>query len=249
MTSLEVIGAGLGRSGTLSMKLALEILGYGPCHHMDVALQQQPDKIHLWEKIAVDGDEESLKTVFDGFKSTTDYPGCVFYEEFMKLNPDAKVILTVRDSPEVWAESARNTIYPASRFVRLLMWSVSQVHMNDLYYLQYMQACALKKHGVNPVKPETDLAKMYQDWESSVRNTVSQEKLLIYNVKHGWEPLCEFLGVPVPEIEFPAVNSTEAFKKRNNTRVIMRRSLTKIAVIGILIVGVAAVVELTSIFK
>ena len=111
MAGLQVIGAGLGRTGTLSMKLALEELGFNPCHHMDEVIGVHTDRNHLFKTIYEEEDNiDAIKELFGGFVASVDYPGCMFYEEFMKINPDAKVILTIRDTPEAWAKSAGETI-------------------------------------------------------------------------------------------------------------------------------------------
>ena len=107
---LEVIGAGLGRTGTLSLRAALEALSFGPCHHMKVVLIEEPASGPLWTQVA-EGELDVLKDIYRGFKATVDYPGCLFYQQFLEWNPRAKVILSVRDSPEVWEQSARATIF------------------------------------------------------------------------------------------------------------------------------------------
>src|SRR5215212_7838314 len=107
--SLEVIGAGFGRTGTMSLKVALEQLGYGPCYHM-VELFEHPDHVERWEA-AVRGEEPvDWEEVFAGYRATVDWPGAAFYKELSERYPEAKVILTVRD-PDRWYESARNTIF------------------------------------------------------------------------------------------------------------------------------------------
>jgi hypothetical protein len=106
---MQVIGAGFGRTGTMTLKAALEELGVGPCYHMVEVLWGDTSRLPLWQA-AANGEEVDWKAVFDGFQSTVDWPGCTFWEPLMEVFPDAKVLLTVRD-PESWYESARNTIY------------------------------------------------------------------------------------------------------------------------------------------
>jgi hypothetical protein len=106
--SLEVIGAGFGRTGTMSLKVALETLGFGPCYHMTEVFTH-PEHVELW-RAATQGKPVAWEQIFDGYRATVDWPGCTFYAQLMQRYPDAKVILTVRD-PQKWYESVYNTIY------------------------------------------------------------------------------------------------------------------------------------------
>lgn len=208
---LEVIGAGLGRTGTLSLRAALETLGYGPCHHMKVVLVEDPGTGPLWEQVA-EGDLDVLKEIYKGFKATVDYPGCIFYEQFMEWNPQAKVILSVRDNPEVWEQSCRATIFEpnqAQMFRTLLKLPLGPVKAGKA-----IRKLVRAIHGVDPDEEETDLQKMYKEWNQDVIDTVAKYNLLVFNVKDGWQPLCQFLGVPVPDIPFPRVNDRQEFKDR-----------------------------------
>ena len=107
-SELKVIGAGFGRTGTLSTKVALEELGFGPCYHM-VEVFEHPAHVPVWDA-AARGETVNWRELFKDYQATVDWPGCTFYKEFMELYPDAKVLLTVRD-PEKWYESAQSTIY------------------------------------------------------------------------------------------------------------------------------------------
>ena len=109
--NLEVIGAGFGRTGTMSLKVALEELGFGPCYHMREVFEH-PEHIELW-RAAMRGDPVDWERVLGDYRATVDWPGCTFYGELLERNPDAKVILTVRD-PQRWYESVRDTIYRTS---------------------------------------------------------------------------------------------------------------------------------------
>ena len=106
--NLEIIGAGLARTGTMSLKLALEQLGYGPCFHM-IEMLKDPHQLKLLDVSHPQGSPK-WSLFFEGYRSTTDYPACLYYKELLDLNPNAKVILTVRD-PDSWYESVKNTVY------------------------------------------------------------------------------------------------------------------------------------------
>ena len=238
MSGLQVIGAGLGRTGTLSMKQALEELGFNPCHHwIETFVNPRPNQASLFEKILVGRNkEEAFEALFGGYKATVDHPGCMFYEDFMKMNPDAKVILTVRDSPEAWAKSANDTIF---RGPRKSNWFSRNLHHLVAYmffegpHLSVIRKIMIQTHGVDAEDPKTDLAQMYTDWVNRVKETVPAEKLLVFNVKQGWKPLCDFLGVPVPDTPFPRVNSTKEFHSGENWLIMF--GLLRMALFGALL--------------
>ena len=217
MTSFEVIGAGMGRTGTMTMKLALEELGFAPCHHM-LSIFAHPEKYHHLETLSNNLDDEgALVGLFGGYKAVVDHPGCVFYEKFMKIHPNAKVILTIRDSPDAWQKSAQDTIFELNKPMN---WVKRQILMLARpAHIKVMERLCTEMHGHNPFDPETDLTQIYKDWYARVTETVPSERLLIFNVKEGWRPLCEFLGVPIPEKDFPKVNSTKEFQKMKKSMI------------------------------
>ena len=212
---LKVIGAGLGRTGTTSLKQAFEILELGPCHHMSEAMQQPREVVSLWEDVAA-GNLEALKRIYRGYHSTLDYPGCTHFATFLAWNPHAKVVLSVRNSPEQWASSAGRTIFSRSVGRKILLQLLFLLPLNNLYYLQYIQKACFRAHAENPLHSGCDLARLYREWEEHVRAAVPAERLLVYNVAQGWEPLCAFLEVPVPEVAFPRQNDGNTYQKTNH---------------------------------
>jgi Sulfotransferase domain len=197
---LKVIGAGFGRTGTLSLKSALEELGFGPCYHM-TELFEKPGATEQWSAIA-NGEPIDWNTVFDGYQATVDWPACAVYKELIQVYPAAKVLLSVRD-PEKWYESVASTIYQSSnrdptplhaRMIDTLIW---QGTFNGRF-------------------EEKDYAiAIFQRHIEEVKRDVPPEKLLVYDVKEGWPPLCTFLGVEVPaEKSFPHLNDRESFLSR-----------------------------------
>ena len=183
---LKIIGAGFGRTGTLSLKHALEELGYSPCYHMS-ELFDKPGVDAQWDAI-VSGEPADWHTIFKGYQATVDWPACTFYKELMQLYPDAKVLLSARD-PEKWYESVANTIYRVS-------------HLNPDH------ARTPHGHMVHTLIWQGTFDNRFEDKEyaiavflrhiQEVKQYVPAEKLLVYEVKEGWEPLCAFLGVAVP---------------------------------------------------
>lgn len=196
--ALKVIGSGLGRTGTLSTKLALEMLGFGPCHHM-AEVFAAPQSIPLW--VAAGEGKPDWDAIFDGFSAMVDHPGSVYWRQLMDHYPDAKVLHTVRD-PDKWFDSTQVTIFapqthPPGRppIVEKFFDQVTGWYGGDIHDRAHMTA-VFRRHT------------------EEVIATVPKDRLLVYEVGQGWEPLCSFLGVPVPTVDFPRENSREQFQAR-----------------------------------
>lgn len=195
---LSVIGAGFGRTGTLSLKLALEQLGFGPCYHM-VEVFKNPEAPAYWEAVA-DGGPVDWEEVFEGYRSTVDWPSATFYRELAEAYPDAKVILTVRD-PDAWFRSTQETIFgplipkdETNPHSRMVMKVIDDLFGRDMHNRER-------------------LISVFNAHNARVREVIAPERLLVYEVAEGWGPLCAFLGAPVPETPMPRVNSTEEFRQ------------------------------------
>ena len=251
MTSFQVIGAGLGRTGTTSLKQALEELGFLPCHHWDETYETEAHINRLWKDVyrkkfgSIDHQDENdldelLKVIFKGYTATVDCPGYMFYDKFLKWNPEAKVVLSVRDSPEQYEKSVQSTFFWANNeksWLKRTFWKIMEVFTYP-EHLYWIDEYAKKLHGVDPTQPESDLALMYTEWVNKVIETVPPEQLLVYNVKTGWKPLCDFLGVDVPDRPFPRKNNSEEMNakeiKRSANTAIGRVSKISIAILGII---------------
>ncbi|WP_329521036.1 sulfotransferase family protein [Spirillospora sp. NBC_01491] len=200
---LEVIGAGFGRTGTLSLKAALERLGFGPCHHM-LGMLHKPDEVPLWRTAAARNGTVDWDRVYRGYRSTVDWPGARFWRELADHYPDAKVILGVRD-PERWYESALNTIYraamddsPAASPVLADMRRMSREMLWDgLFDGRFSD----RGHAL----------RVFNDHIVAVREYLPADRLLVFEPANGWEPLCAFLDKPVPDEPFPRRNDQEEF--------------------------------------
>lgn len=207
--SMRVIGAGFGRTGTASLKRALELLGFGPCHHMEEVVKSPAD-VPTWER-ASRGEKIDWKTFMSPWGSACDFPSSLYYRELVEAFPEGKVVLTVRDSG-AWYASMRETIVPMfNRFPNsvVLPW---------LPFLgaprRAMGATRLHDEVIARFADEAAVRKRFEDHIEEVKRVVPAERLLVFEVKDGWEPLCTFLGVPVPSEPFPRVNDTAEFKKR-----------------------------------
>jgi hypothetical protein len=212
---VKLIGAGFPRTGTLSQKIALEMLGFGPCYHMVNVLADLP-QAGLWER-ALDG-EAPWSELFDGYASTVDWPGGYFYEELMEEYPDAKVLLSTRD-PDAWEQSMRATVWAVRHgrsVMRLLSDARGEIDPDWAGFLRMIDRLLWTGNGSfadSHAEPAQLIAGMLRHHEE-VRRAVPPERLLVWSVTEGWEPLCEFLAVPVPDMPFPRVNDSREFVDR-----------------------------------
>lgn len=197
---LDVIGAGLGRTGTTSLKLALEHLGIARCHHMTEVFHH-PETAGLWEA-AAEGKPVDWEALLAGYRAAVDWPACHFYRDLARIYPNAKVILTVRD-PESWFRSTQATIFGFA--------DVAEVAKRPMG--GFMLKAILPTFDGRVHDREHAIA-VYERHNAEVRRAIAPERLLVYDVAQGWEPLCRFLGVPIPSESFPHANTTEDFRQR-----------------------------------
>lgn len=231
---LQVIGSGFGRTGTLSMKMALEQLGYSPCYHM-VEVMSDNRRAEQWYGIAC-GEQTDWRSVMDGFAATVDFPACVFYRELMEAFPEAKVIHNVRD-PQRWYDSAHETIYQFHRAApRWLQRLIKPLR----YRMQMAEILLWQGLFEGEFENRQHAIKVFQRHTDAVKETVPPERLLVFDVKEGWEPLCAFLQVPVPDTPFPHVNDTQQFK-RMNRRLYRLFHWGPVALVALLIALLAAI--------
>ncbi len=199
---MKVFGTGFGRTGTMSLKIALEKLGMGPCYHMREVVSH-PSHIKIWYDISR-GEHPTWSRLFSGFNSAVDFPVCLFYKKLINQFPDAKFILTLRDFDK-WYISTANTIYKVPTI--LPEWFKQMVYPIRIFIA--MQVNLIWVGLFNNEFSDKESAKIvYYEHIESVKKTIPSDKLLIYHVNKGWGPLCEFLNVAVPEIPFPQVNDT-----------------------------------------
>lgn len=203
--ALQVIGAGLGRTGTMALKTALEELGLGPCHHMYEVIQH-PEQAPFWER-AARGEPVDWDDVFAGYRSSCDWPSCAFYGELAARYPQAKVILTLRD-PHAWYKSVCNTILPAMKGPLFAPDGVRVGPPGDFAPL------LIGEKAFGNDFTEENMVAAFNRHNEEVKRTIPPARLLVFEAMQGWEPLCRFLEVPVPASPFPLKNTTEEFKAR-----------------------------------
>lgn len=220
---IRVVGSGFGRTGTMSTKRALEMLGFGRCYHMEEVIRR-PAHARVWLEVA-EGRPVDWHALFAGFGSTVDFPASVVWEDILAAFPDAKVLHTVRPA-DAWYDSTAETI--ARSYDHVVPWMrripviarpfrmSNKLIWEDLFGGRFDD----RAHAIE----------VYESWTQHVRDTVPADRLLVFDVAEGWEPLCEFLDVPVPDEPFPRVND----------RVTMLRRLRTMRAVGYAIPVVAA---------
>ncbi|MEJ2604667.1 MAG: sulfotransferase [Gammaproteobacteria bacterium] len=202
---MQVIGAGVGRTGTYSLKLAINQIGLGPCHHMEEVLHNMPVQVPLWSA-AVAGDPDWSR-IYDGYQSAVDWPTACFFRELSAAFPDARFVLTERD-PERWADSFGATIYK-------LLAGKNEAPEEVRAWLD-MASAVIGKTGFPAGLDDDGLERAFVAHNEAVREAIPADRLLVFDVRQGWGPLCDFLGVPTPDGEFPRTNHREEFWDRVN---------------------------------
>jgi hypothetical protein len=190
---LKVVGAACPRTGTLSLKLALEQLGFGPCHHM-IEVIRHPELGAPWID-AAEG-RPDWDGIFRNYAACVDAPSCYYWRPIAAHYPDAKVILAERD-PETWFESIHATVFSK-------VWIDTTLNMP----LGPFFAKLYEPYGDRILDHDYMIAD-YARYREEVKRTIAPERLLVYRTGDGWEPLCDFLGVPAPDSAFPQSNTRE----------------------------------------
>ncbi len=211
---LHCIGAGAPRTGTASLKTAFETLGFGECQHME-SLFNRPHLVDHWVELFKTGKTDYQK-LFEGFQSTSDFPGYLLYRNLLDQYPDAKVILTVRD-PEDWYESAIRTVhaYTPQTFQQKLKMLPKRIKSKRFRgiakTLRLVEVFLWKGYFEGRFHDKDFAIDKYLAFMEQVRNDVPSDQLLEYKISDGWEPLAHFLGVEVPDVPFPHRNQRDQF--------------------------------------
>jgi hypothetical protein len=215
---MKLIGAGLPRTATSTQKVVMDILGLTPCYHMQNVFADLNEAAR-WTTALTDRD--ALQDIIAPFESTIDWPGSYHYKALAEMYPDAKVLLSVR-SGESWARSMQETIW-GMLFGDGLLAHMTSAHTDvDPKYKVFIDLCTEMwlhggiEGGLIPKGSEATLEEMAANMErynEQVKADIPSDRLLVWAPKDGWEPLCEFLELPVPEEPIPHVNDTEAFKE------------------------------------
>ena len=197
--ALSVIGTGFGRTGTESMKRALEMLGHGRCHHMYEVLPD-PKQYDAWQAVW-DGAVPDWDALYDGYAAAIDWPTAYYWRAVTAHFPEAKVLLTIR-SAESWYASFSRTIAPA-------LYDHRGAPLSRFTY----QMLAVETFA-NRVTDAAHCKAVFNAHNDAIREAIPADRLLVYELGSGWEPLCAFLDCPVPDVSYPSGNATEEFHQR-----------------------------------
>ncbi len=238
--ALAIIGAGFGRTGTMSVYTALNLLGF-PCYHMIEVIQNKHNKPHLafWRKVANSepGVQQDWEQVFSKYTASLDNPACCVWRELLAAYPDAKVLLTVHPrGAEAWYESTIDTIYFTET-----MWQFKVLELATPFGRKFgdmSRKLIWQRSHQGTMKDRDRAIAHYQQHIADVRAAVPADRLLVFSADQGWKPLCEFLGVLVPDTDFPNVNDRAAIKQ----------TLKEMTRGAYAIVGVAAVALVSAVY-
>lgn len=198
---LRIIGAGLPRTGTSSLKLAIERLIGEPCYHMFEVIEHRDTHGPLWHQIVVDGDLEPLDRVFEGYGAAIDWPASMYWPELLARHPDAIVVLSHRNDPAAWWRSVDRTVWEVLR----------RAERDDPRGAMVLGL--LDRLGASLTDPEQAMA-TYERWNETVRSEVVTDRLVTMTPAEGWGPLCAALGVAEPDDPYPVSNTTDEFRRR-----------------------------------
>lgn len=213
---MKVIGAGLPRTATTTLMLAFEQLGYGPCYHMRDLLGNLEQGLDQWE--AVDSGQPDWDGIFGPAESCLDWPAARYWRELADYYPQSKIVLSVRDA-EDWVPSMRETVWGMYHGDSVIHHVCEARALLDPLWARFM---GLMRHmtwnppaGALPGDTSSDeaLAQAMVNWNQAVERALPPERLLVWNPRDGWESLCRFLDVPVPDGPLPRVNDTAAFRE------------------------------------
>jgi hypothetical protein len=243
---MRVIGAGFGRTGTTSLKAALEQLGFGPSYTLSEVFLN-PGHVGFWEaaRRSPAGERVDWEGFLAGYGVAVDWPACSFYEELMQAFPEAPVILTVRD-PAEWYESMRSTIHELRRLTRGPLPVRAAFALAGPFVPGITGAVRLADSLVwegtfeGHFEDRAYVMEVFKRYNEAVRLRVPPERLLVFDVREGWAPLCDFLGVEVPEQPFPRLNEARQMRRRGLGLVALSAAAPALAVLA----GLAATVFL-----
>ena len=214
--SIKIIGAGFPRTGTTTLKRSLEILVCNRVYHMKELLVN-PVQLKYWKELSETG-TTNWDELYNGFDGTVDFPGYPWYKEHMKRYPDAKVILTVRDF-DAWYKSVDSTVYRAGpqtpgEKIKMMGKLITNPRIRKVVgCIKFFKKTFFVGEMDGKFEDKEYAKKVWERHIENVKAHVPKEKLLVYDVRDGWAPLCEFLGVEEPSEELPHLNKKENFKE------------------------------------
>ena len=211
---LKVIGAGLGRTGTASLQQALAILYDAPCYHMKEVIPN-PDRVRFWTEAALQRKtNEEFREHFKDFAASVDLPSCLYWEQLLDAYPDAKVVLSVRD-PDSWVKSVKSTILLTHSTYSGSPWGIWLLQTVVPYWRAVWRMVEVSCWSplLKGDFSDSNMRQKFIEWVEDVKKRCPRDRLLVFESSQGWEPLCTFLGVQVPETPYPDVNDTKSFQE------------------------------------
>jgi len=202
--SLRVVGAGFPRTGTKSLQQALQQILGGPCYHM-VEVFEHLEHVPVWRD-AVRGQPPNWDEFLSDYVAAVDWPASAFWRELSAANPNALIVLSVRDDPETWWRSADRTIFTITRL---------DEHPKYGDWLDFVRELLEARIG-RPWDDRATAMAAYEHHNENVRATAPRERLIEWNPREGWAPLCAALGIAAPDEPFPRVNTTEEWVARRS---------------------------------
>ena len=207
--TLKVVGAGFGRTGTKSLKAALAQLGFGPCYHM-IELHENLDHLVYWQE-AMETGRTDWDALFEGYEACVDWPAAYYWRALTAFYPDAKVLLSVR-SADSWLKSIQATIFPTLHG----LFDMPPGILRDRREMTY--EIIARRTFEERLDDRGYLIAAFNRHIEDVQNEIPGDRLLTYDVAEGWDPLCDFLDVDVPQTAFPSTNTTAEFQERARER-------------------------------
>ena len=205
---MDIIVAGWGRTGTRSLKFALSHLLNKPSYHMQNILLNK-NEAKKWNNFFITKSKKiDWDAIYSNYGACLDFPSCNYYKELMEYYPNSKVILTTRDSKS-WIKSwnvLENQVLNSFTFKFMARIPYTSFYLQKKIHNELI----IGKHGVFRGKgSDKDRMNLFEEWNQSVINYVPNDRLLVYHPKEGWEPLCNFLDLPTPDIQYPHLNKTK----------------------------------------
>jgi hypothetical protein len=240
--ALMLIGAGFGRTGTMSVQAALQQLGLR-CYHMSEVLHNKQNQSHLpfWHRVSKTpaGMNHDWEQVFAGYSATLDFPACTVWRELIAAYPNAKVLLTLHPGGGgAWYDSAMTTIYRTET-----MWQVkvlAQLTPIGRRLTEMTHELVWRRALAGTMPDRAAAVARYEQHIAEVRAAVPAERLLVFSVDQGWQPLCDFLLLPAPTTLFPKVNDRQDFQHRLQR--MARAAYGAMTLATLLVVGIAYVI-------
>jgi len=198
--TLHVIGAGFGRTATMSLRMAIEELGLGPCYHMETILGDMPGRVAHWNTV-LDGAPD-WNAVFDGFGSAVDWPVAAYWHDLAETYPAAKVVLSTRDAGKWWDSFSQTILF--------VLQSPEKWPPEQRDWLEMVVRVVIDR-SLGGRTDREGVIDAFRRNEAAAKEALPADRLLVFEARDGWGPLCEFLGQPIPDTPYPRSNSRQEF--------------------------------------